>query len=126
MRKCAAHLAVVYTGTVASAATMPMFYADELEIADHTSFMFHEPIIGSVPETMSAAKAQREHEEQLLENLMRDVYAGFFTEEEIEERLLKGEQIYMLPEEVMGRWMKRNEFIKQQMEENVDNDESNE
>ena len=80
MKKCRSPIHVVMTGTVASAGTIPMFYADSWECAEDCSFLFHEAVLGTAPETMSANKKYTEHAYQHTERLLRNTYEFFFTE----------------------------------------------
>lgn len=116
MQKCAAHITCIFTGTVASAATFPLFYCDEVEIADTASFLFHEAICGSSPETMSASRDYTEHMYIYLERILRDTYRHFFTEEEMEQ-LLSGKQFYLFPDEVIERFQHRGEMLKKEIEQ---------
>lgn len=116
MKKCAAKIVVIFTGTIASAATFPLFYCDEFEIADDCSFLFHEAICGAPPETMSASRDFTRHTYEALERLLRNTYQGFFSDEEFSE-LLAGKQFWMFPDEVLERFTIRNERMEAMMQE---------
>lgn len=115
MKKCAAKISVIFTGTIASAATFPLFYCDEFEIAEDCSFLFHEAICGAPSETMSASRDYTKHTYEALERLLRNTYHGFFTEEEFTE-LLAGKQFWMFPQEVLERFETRNELLALEIE----------
>lgn len=110
MNKCEAPIHIVMTGTVASAATLPMFCADSFEIAEDCSFLFHEAILGSPPETMAANKEYTAHAYKHIESLLRNAYEYFFEEEEFAQ-LFAGRQIYMFADEVVSRFNKRTEIL---------------
>ena len=110
MQKCQAEIHVVMTGTVASAATLPMFFADSREAGEFTSFLFHEAVIGTPSETMSASKAYTDHVYKFAEHFLREVYTGFFTEEELND-IFNGKQRWMLPDEVVERFAKHQEYL---------------
>lgn len=116
MQKCAAPIHVVMSGTCASLATMLMFYADSWEAAEFTSFLFHEAIVGTPSETMSANRAYSEHVYSTCEELLRTVYKGFFTEEEFED-LLNGKQFFMSSQDVVERFQKRIELQEKEITE---------
>jgi ATP-dependent protease ClpP protease subunit len=110
MSKCAGHIHLVYTGRNASAATIPLFFADTVECSPTSSFLFHEAILGSAPETMSASKKYFDFTYVQCKEMLADLYKGFLTEEEMA-RLFQGEQLYFRGEEVMTRMNKRNEIL---------------
>lgn len=114
MQNCEAHIVCIFTGMVASAATFPLFYCDEFEIAEDASFLFHEAICGSPAETMSASRDYTEHVHERLKRVLLRTYRNFFTEEEFK-ALLNAKQFYMFPEEVMERFKKRNELMQQEV-----------
>lgn len=116
MKKCSAHIVCIFTGFVASAATFPLFYCDEFEIAEDATFLFHEAICGSPAETMSASRDYTEHTYKHLERMLRNTYKHFFSEEELQQ-LLSGKQFYLFPEEVCERFVKRNELFEAENEE---------
>lgn len=119
MKKCSAHIVCIFTGSVASAATFPLFYCDEFEIAEDATFLFHEAICGSPAETMSASRDYTEHTYKHLERMLRNTYKHFFTEEEMLQ-LLSGKQFYLFPEEVCERFVKRNELFEAENEEEAE------
>ncbi len=118
MQKCEAPIHVVMTGSVCSAGTIPMFFSDSWEAGEYTSFMFHEAILGSPAETMSANKAYTAHIHKFCEKMMRDIYEGFFTEEELCE-IFSGKQIWLLPEDVSTRFKIRMELFDKKCEDNI-------
>jgi ATP-dependent protease ClpP protease subunit len=110
MKKCEAHVKCIFTGQCASAATFPLFYCDEFEIAEDATFLFHEAICGAPAETMSASRDYTEHTYKHLERMLCSTYEYFFTDEELQQ-LLTGKQFYMFPDEVMQRFNNRNECL---------------
>lgn len=125
MQKCEAHVHVIMTGTCASCGTIPMFYGDSWECGEFTSFMFHDFILGLPAQTMSATKAMGEHHYKICENILRGIYKGFFTEEELV-LLLNGKQYWFTPDQVAERYNTRMEILEKQEksdEGDKDNDE---
>lgn len=96
-------------GACMSAATFIFLIADAFEISDHSMFMFHN-YSGFTFGKGNEMKEQIFHEEKWANNLMKTIYKGFLTEEEINE-IQNGKDYWMAPEEVGKRLEKRNESL---------------
>ena len=88
-------------GACMSAATFIFLIADSFEISDHSMFMFHNYSGGTFGKG-NEMKEQIFHEEKWSAHLMKQIYAGFLTEAEIES-IQKGQDIWMTPSEVGKR-----------------------
>jgi ATP-dependent protease ClpP protease subunit len=88
-------------GACMSAATFIFLIADVYEISDHSMFMFHN-YSGFSFGKGNEMKEQIIHEEKWAKNLMRKIYAGFLSTEEINE-ICNGRDIWMTPDEVGKR-----------------------
>jgi len=88
-------------GACMSAATMIFLSADAFEISEHSMFMFHNysnVIFGKGGELYDNIV----HERKWSEKIMRQVYEGFLTEQEIKS-ILDNKDIWMDAEEVIKR-----------------------
>ena len=106
IKKSNATVVAVLSGTVASAATMIALVCDEVEVADHTSFMIHSASGGTSGKNHET-KAYMEFSDSNLKNIFNDVYKGFLSTEEIE-KVLEGKDMWMNKEEVLNRIGNRN------------------
>ncbi len=92
-----------------SAATLIFMAAKSHQITDHSMFMFHNysnKVEGKGGELLDHIT----HAHAWGEKLLRDVYAAFLTEAEIE-LILRGKDLYMSSGDVAGRLEKRNQEI---------------
>lgn len=88
-------------GLVASAATMIFMCGDQCEVSEHTMFMFHtfsSFSYGKGNEMIAQVKTEAEWGQKL----MREIYDGFFAEDEINS-LLDGKDYWMDADEVLKR-----------------------
>lgn len=115
MDRCKAPVTCIFTGDIASAGTFPLFHCDGFDIADDATFLFHEAIFGSHPQTASLVKSEVEFIHKWVARTISQKYEGFFTPAEID-LLLSGKQWFMFPEEVKERMELRNEYFKKKME----------
>lgn len=88
-------------GQVASAGTFIWLSGDEHSIADHTQFMFHNMQYGSGGDAANVAKHVK-FNTLWSEGLMKDVYSGFLTEDEMSTISNAGE-VYLSGKEVSER-----------------------
>lgn len=88
-------------GICASAATMIMLGGDTFEVSEHSMFMFHNYSGGTFGKGGEMLD-QLKHERAWSEQLMREVYADFLTEEEIVS-ILNNRDIWMDGDEVIKR-----------------------
>lgn len=97
------------SGSVCSAGTLISMVCDELEVADHTSFMIHNysgGIIGKGHEM----KSRQEFLDSSLNSAFRSFYSGFLTEDEMDE-IIDGKDYWMDKHEVLTRWAARRAFL---------------
>lgn len=107
MKSSKAHIVAKLSGTVASAATVISLAADELVIADYTSFMVHNYSGGAVGKGHEI-KAQQEFIDRELNFAFREIYQGFLTEKEMTQ-VINGRDVWLNKKEVLARWhAKRN------------------
>jgi len=88
-------------GACMSSATFIFLIADVYEISDHSMFMFHN-YSGFSFGKGNEMKEKIIHEEKWAKNLMRKIYSGFLSTEEINE-ICNGRDIWMTPDEVGKR-----------------------
>jgi ATP-dependent protease ClpP protease subunit len=88
-----------------SAATMIFLSADTVEISPHSVFLFHNYSGGAVGKGGEVFEKVK-HLQRWSEDLLRSVYSGFLTKEEIED-ILAGKDIWMTAAEVHGRVQKK-------------------
>ena len=92
-------------GDCMSAATMIFLSADTVEISPHSIFLFHNYSGGAVGKGGEVFEKVK-HLQRWSEDLLRSVYSGFLTKEEIED-ILAGKDIWMTAAEVHGRVQKK-------------------
>jgi len=84
-----------------SAATMVFLCADKFEVTPHSVFMFHNYSGGTIGKGGEMID-QLQHERKWSERLMREIYSGFLTQEEIKS-MLDNKDFWMDGEEVVKR-----------------------
>lgn len=105
MRNSKAKIKGYLSGSVNSAGTMITMGCDDIEVANHTSFMVHY-YSATVGGKGSELKQRQSFMNELLENLMYDVYRGFLTEEEIQSTI-EGSDFWFNKEQIEERWNNR-------------------
>lgn len=88
-------------GACMSAATMIFMCADSYEVTPHSVFMFHNYSGGTIGKGGEMID-QLLHERKWSENLLRDIYEDFMTDDEIKS-ILDNKDIWMDGEEVVKR-----------------------
>jgi len=107
-------------GACMSAATLIFMNADGYEVSPHSVFMFHNYSTGMYGKGGELYDSIT-HERKWSENLLRELYKGFLTEEEIQ-AILDNKDIWMDGDEVATRIANRaenNQDVKAQTEKNV-------
>jgi ATP-dependent protease ClpP protease subunit len=102
IKRSNATVVAVLSGTVASAATMIALACDEIEVADHTSFMIHSSSGGTTGKHHET-KAYMEFSDKNLENIFKDLYKSFLTDDEIA-KVLEGKDMWMGKKETLERF----------------------
>lgn len=101
--RCTEATTIAYlTGQVSSAGTMITMGCKEVRIAEHSSFMIHN-YSAQVSGKGNELVARQDFMNRVLGKLMRDVYVGFLTQEEIES-IIEGSDFWFDSEEVLERW----------------------
>jgi ATP-dependent protease ClpP protease subunit len=109
LRQTEALKVVFVEGACMSAATIPLMVADEVHIAEHSMIMLHDysgGVVGKGGEMFD----QLAHERKWSENLIRDIYEGFLTEEEFQS-LLQNRDLWMSGEDVLKRLKSRQAYF---------------
>ncbi len=101
MNECEGTIVASIEGACMSAATMIFLQADEVEISKHSAFMFHNYSGGTIGKGGEMID-QLTYERSWSENLLKDVYADFLTQKEIES-MLNGKDLWMNSDEVLHR-----------------------
>jgi ATP-dependent protease ClpP protease subunit len=123
LRETSANIVISVEGLCASAATMIMLCGETFEISEHSMFMFHNyssGVFGKGGEMFDQLK----HERAWSENLLRDIYKHFLTDEEITS-MLENKDIWMDGTDVIKRLKSRQEILDAE-EEKEKNKESTE
>lgn len=109
VRETEAHVVAKVSGSCCSAGTLIALAADEFQLSENASFLFHNggAFVGG---KYSDFVSQTEHTKKYFERIMRTSYAGFLEESEISD-LLRGVDLWMDSEEFVERHNKRNEFF---------------
>lgn len=114
MMKTEAHVHVIATGQVASAATFVLMSGDSFEISQNCSLMCHNASYGTMGKA-SDIKAHVEHSDALIHRVLDTYYTHFFTEQEMLE-LYAGKEFYMFAEEFADRFSRRVEALQSENE----------
>ncbi len=105
-------------GFMASAATMLSLSGDSFEIAEHTPFMIHNYSSGGGGAMKGhELKARQEFMDENLSLAFRDFYKGFLTDEELDDVIVNGIDIWLHPAEVRTRWVNRQAVLKGEVNE---------
>lgn len=96
-----AHVICSVEGACMSAATFLFLAADSFEVTPHSCFMMHNYSGGTMGKG-NEMYAQIMHERKWSERLLREIYADFLTEQEIQD-LINGKDIWMDVDEVAER-----------------------
>lgn len=107
MKECKAEIVCSVEGDCMSAATMIFLTADTHEVADHSLFMFHNYLGGTFGKG-GEMYDQIQAEKLWSENLLKDIYKNFLTDDEISS-IINSKDIWMPAEEVVLRLEKRQE-----------------
>ena len=105
LRETQAGIVVSVEGACMSAATMIFMCADQIEVSEHSMFMFHNYSGGTFGKGGEMLD-QLMHEKVWSEKLLRDVYSDFLTEKEITS-MLENKDIQMDGHEVVKRLEKK-------------------
>lgn len=105
MRNSKAKIKGYLSGSVNSAGTMITMGCTDIEVATHTSFMIHY-YSATVGGKGSELKQRQTFMNELLENLMYDVYKGFLTNEEIT-LTIEGADFWFNKNQIEERWIAR-------------------
>ena len=116
LKETSANVVISVEGLCASAATMIMLCGSSFEISEHSMFMFHNyssGVFGKGGEMFDQLK----HEREWSENLLRDIYKNFLTDEEITS-MLENKDIWMDGDEVAKRLKSRQEILDAEEDKN--------
>lgn len=108
IHRTAAHTVAYIGPTCASAATAIALACDEWEIDEMSSFMIHTASYGYVG-IAPHVKANVDHSDKMIARFVRNTYAGFLTEDEIE-RVLDGKEMYFEGDELAERLTAYSEY----------------
>ena len=109
INSCEAEVHVHLSGSVCSAATFPVMYADVLHVAPFTHFMIHN-YSGGFGGKGKEAKDQMDFVNEEIGKTFKTIYKGFLTDEEIE-KVIDDKDKWMGSEEVLERWNNRKEYL---------------
>ena len=105
-------------GACMSAATMIFLCADQFEVTPHSMFMFHNYSGGTFGKG-GEMYGQIQHERKWSETLLKEIYDGFLTTEEIKS-LLDNKDMWMDVDEVILRMEERAIKWKKEEDKSVD------
>lgn len=115
MQECEAKIVIKASGGVHSAGTVILMHADEFILSENFNALVHNGSVGpggKFSDWVSASK----HTKEYMETVMRNTYAGFLTETEID-NLLAGHDYWFGPEEFVQRFESRVAYMEEQHEE---------
>lgn len=103
------------SGSVCSAASMLALHCNEIKVSPYSTMMIHNISFGSTGK-VSDIVGHVQHVRQTSDQLMRDTYHNFLTEDEINE-VLKGQELWFNADEVVQRFTDRFELEAALLEE---------
>lgn len=106
-----AHVVVSVEGACMSAATMLFMCADQCEVSEHSMFMFHNYSGGTIGKGGEMID-QLQHERKWSDRLLKSIYKGFLTDEEIKS-MLDNKDLWMDGEEVVKRMKHRQQKLEE-------------
>lgn len=115
MHECEARVIVRATGGVHSAGSVILLHADEFTLSENFNCLIHNGSTGAIGD-FNKFIASAKHSQDYMENVMRSTYAGFLTEEELDQ-MIEGKDFWLGPEEFSERHDARNEYLKALVEE---------
>lgn len=117
MRKCQGHIHAIGSGNCSSAMTLILLAADSVELTEGWSGMFH---CGSVGHggAFNEYEAQARFNMNYMNRVLRTQYAGFMSEEELDD-MMKGVDRWMEAPEFIERWNRRNELFDEMVQEAI-------
>lgn len=92
--------------------------ADQYIVGDYATMFIHEFQVGSGG-TMSNSKRQTDHTYQQNDSFVRNTYAGFLSESEVEGEVLKGLEVHLNAEQIRERLTKREELKAQKAAQDI-------
>ena len=96
-------------GACMSAATMIFLCADNFEVTPHSVFMFHNYSGGTIGKGGEMID-QLQHERKWSERLMKEIYNGFLTDDEIK-AMMENKDFWMDGEEVVKRLQAKQQAV---------------
>jgi ATP-dependent protease ClpP protease subunit len=108
-------------GACMSAATMIFLCGENFEVSDHSAFMIHS-YSGGMMGKGHELHSQAQYERGWSINLIKKVYHGFLTEEEMQ-RVIDGADMWMNGDEVIERLKKRQEMLDAEEAENKEDED---
>ena len=115
LRESPAHKHVIISGMCASGGTILMMVGDSWEIDPYTQFLFHNYSGGAMGKGHDI-KLQTDYMMGMMEDVYKDFFNGFFTEEELL-AVARGHEHWMRAEEVGERLQKVQEVREEAAEE---------
>ena len=118
LRKTKGKVHFVATGQNASAATIILLEAQSFELSENFSALIHCGGLGDGG-TLSEFRQSSPHHIKMMERLIRETYAGFMSEKEIES-MLDGKDFWLDAQEWCDRYEKRNTWLQEQMQKEME------
>ena len=109
IKESKAHVVAKLSGTVASAGTLVAMACDEIEAAEHLSFMIHN-YSGGMSGKGHEMKARQRFTDEHLNDAFKSFYNGFLSEDEMN-RVIEGTDLWMGTKEVQQRWQYRIDYL---------------
>jgi ATP-dependent protease ClpP protease subunit len=111
MRKAEAHIHIIATGNVSSAASLILLNADSFELSEGFSSLIHCGSLGTGRVALNEYNARTVFDGKFMERILRSHYEGFLNSEDLD-NLLKGQDLWLDEAGWMERYNRRNEYFK--------------
>lgn len=109
MKACKYPIHGVITGSVASAGTVLAMYCDTIEVADYSDFMVHNYSHGAAG-SGAQVKEYVNFADREFSKAVKEIYAGFLTEDEMRQVSEQDKEIWLNKDEVLSRWARKKEL----------------
>lgn len=114
MHECEGRVIVRATGGVHSCGSIILMHANEFTLSQNFNMLIHNGFTGTAGDLNKFAAAAK-HNIEYMTAVLREVYEGFLTPEELD-AMIEGKDFWLDGKEFMRRWNMRQELFQARME----------